>query len=47
MAAYGENPMAAVSFARVKRYREDKTPAEADTLATVRRLVNAGAVSET
>jgi DNA ligase 1 len=29
----------ALRFARVKRYREDKSPKEADTVATVRRLV--------
>ena len=28
----------ALRFARVKRYRKDKTAAEADTLATVRAL---------
>ena len=29
----------ALRFARVKRYREDKTPAEADTIETVRSLL--------
>jgi DNA ligase 1 len=29
----------ALRFARVKRYRDDKTAAEADTVATVRALV--------
>jgi DNA ligase-1 len=28
----------ALRFARVKRYRDDKTAAEADTVATVRRF---------
>jgi len=28
----------ALRFARVKRYREDKTPAEADTFDTVKKL---------
>jgi DNA ligase-1 len=31
----------ALRFARVKRYREDKSPAEADTLDTVRRILDA------
>jgi DNA ligase-1 len=33
---------AALRFARVKRYRTDKTAAEADTIATVRALASAG-----
>src|SRR6185503_18787844 len=33
----------ALRFARVKRYREDKTAAEADTVATVRALLDANA----
>ena len=33
----------ALRFARVRRYRDDKTPAEADTLASVRRLHLGGA----
>jgi len=31
----------ALRFARVKRYREDKSPDQADTLQTVRRLYEA------
>jgi DNA ligase 1 len=31
----------ALRFARVKRYREDKTSADADTIATVRSLYEA------
>ena len=33
----------ALRFARVKRYREDKTAAEADTLASVRAIFEAQA----
>jgi DNA ligase 1 len=33
----------ALRFARVKRYRDDKTAAEADTLATVRAILDRGA----
>jgi DNA ligase-1 len=32
----------ALRFARVKRYREDKTAAEADTIETVRKIFQAG-----
>ncbi len=32
----------ALRFARVKRYREDKTAAEADTIGTVRKIFTAG-----
>ena len=32
----------ALRFARVKRYREDKTAEEADTVDTVRRLFEGG-----
>ncbi|HET9225875.1 MAG TPA: ATP-dependent DNA ligase, partial [Thermoanaerobaculia bacterium] len=32
----------ALRFARVKRYREDKTAAEADTVQTVRKIFEAG-----
>jgi DNA ligase 1 len=32
----------ALRFARVKRYREDKTAAEADTIETVRKIFSAG-----
>lgn len=38
---------AALRFARVKGYRDDKTPAEADTIATVRRLLAGGAAGST
>jgi DNA ligase-1 len=34
----------ALRFARVKRYREDKPAAEADTVATVRAIRDGGAV---
>jgi len=32
----------ALRFARVLRYRDDKSPAEADTIDTVRRLYERG-----
>ena len=32
----------ALRFARVLRYRDDKSPAEADTIETVRRLYERG-----
>ena len=32
----------ALRFARVKRYREDKTPADADTIETIRSLLPGG-----
>jgi DNA ligase-1 len=32
----------ALRFARVKSYREDKTAAEADTIATVRKIFESG-----
>jgi DNA ligase-1 len=34
----------ALRFARVKRYREDKSPADADTIATVRDIYKAAAL---
>ena len=37
----------ALRFARVKRYRDDKTPAEADTLDRVRALAEAGSKRRT
>jgi len=37
----------ALRFARVRRYREDKTPAEADTIDTVRALLARGAAGPT
>ena len=35
----------ALRFARVKRYREDKTAAEADTIGTVRKIFEKGHAS--
>jgi DNA ligase-1 len=32
----------ALRFARVKRYRDDKTAAEADTIGTVRQIFEGG-----
>ena len=44
----GDDPAGmALRFARVKRYREDKTAAEADTIETVRQIFAAGRVGGT